>query len=233
MLQKTEETDMDMGETYEQIKNDFAQLGDTATRTDLAALADDYPKLLAYASQFEELPLWLVNAADRLTLAGFWNAFDINTNNIPGNTASAVFARSACGLWTYRNGTLEDAHARLAKAARNPLLPQNARDFFALHNARIMQLSVGEMSPSQSLKPSLVVKTLSASRPVTGLLTQHSTEQIRKNASTQCPPLENYPISLGITGLAWGMYIPSVPKQKKLYKHRKTPSNTIGIMAQR
>jgi len=160
---------------YEQAKQDFTRLGDTAARTDLATLAHDYPRLIEHAGSLNQLPNWLVDAADRLALAGFWNAFDFATHfacstsiltshAVPdhslsshallesrqktpeprrGTSQAMAFARGLHGFWLYRNGTLEDAEAHLAHAVRSPLLPQNARDLFALRKGVILQLSTG------------------------------------------------------------------------------------------
>ena len=140
-IRQGEETNM--GKLWDETQRNFERLGDTATHTDLANLAGDYPLLLAHATQLDQVPHWLVHTADRLALAGFWNAFNITEDAITGNTPGAAFARGAHGLWLHRNDTLENAQAHLAIAARNPLLPQNARDFLALHNARVLQLFAG------------------------------------------------------------------------------------------
>ena len=132
-----------MGKLWDETQENFERLDDTATHTDLADLAGDYPLLLAHAAQLDQVPHWLVHTADRLALAGFWNAFNIDTNTITRNTPGAAFARGAHGLWLHRNDTLENAQARLTTAARSPLLPQNARDLFALHNACVLRLTAG------------------------------------------------------------------------------------------
>jgi len=140
-IRQGEETNM--GKLWTETQENFERLGDTATHTDLANLAGDYPKLLAHATELGRLPDWLIKTADRLALAGFWNAFNITPDSITGNTPAATFARGAHGLWLYRNGTLEDAGACLATAARSPLLPQNARDLFTLRNAAVLRLTAG------------------------------------------------------------------------------------------
>jgi len=132
-----------MGKLWNETQQNFERLGDTATHTDLANLAGDYPLLLAHATELGRLPDWLIKTADRLALAGFWNAFNITPDSITGDTPAATFARGAHGLWLHRNDTLENAQAHLAKAARNPLLPQNARDLLSLHNASILRLTAG------------------------------------------------------------------------------------------
>ena len=136
-----EETNV--GKLWNETQQNFERLGDTATHTDLANLAGDYPLLLAHATELGRLPAWLIKTADHLALAGFWNAFDITPDSITGNTPAATFARGAHGLWLYRNGTLEDAQACLSEAARNPLLPQNARDLLTLRNAAVLRLTAG------------------------------------------------------------------------------------------
>jgi len=140
-IRQGEETNM--GKLWDETQRNFERLGDTATQTDLANLAGDYPQLLAHATELDRLPDWLIKTADRLALAGFWNAFKVDTNTITSNTPGAAFARGAHGLWLYRNGTLEDAGACLATAARSRLLPQNARDLFTLRNAHVLQISAG------------------------------------------------------------------------------------------
>jgi len=140
-IRQGEETNM--GKLWNETQQNFERLGDTATHTDLANLAGDYPQLLAHATQLDRLPDWLIKTADRLALAGFWNAFNITEDAITGNTSAATFARGARGLWLYRNGTLEDAGACLATAARSRLLPQNARDLFTLRNAAVLRLTGG------------------------------------------------------------------------------------------
>jgi len=140
-LRKRKETQMNELSTH--IQQDFERLGQTATHTDLASLADDYPMLLAHACSFDTLPDWLVTAADRLALAGFWHAFATNPDLTKGTTPTAIFARGVRGLWLHRHGALEDAIAQLVQAARSPLLPPHAQDFFALRNAGILQRTAG------------------------------------------------------------------------------------------
>jgi len=132
-----------MGKLWDETQQNFERLGDTATHTDLANLAGDYPQLLAHATQLDQLPAWLIKTADRLALAGFWNAFNITEDAITGNTPAATFARGAHGLWLHRNDTLENAQAHFITAARSSLLPRNARDLLTLHNARVLRLSAG------------------------------------------------------------------------------------------
>jgi len=140
-IRQGEETNM--GKLWDETQKNFERLGDTATHTDLANLAGDYPQLLAHATELDRLPDWLIKTADRLALAGFWNAFDITPDSITGNTPAATFARGAHGLWLHRNDTLENAQAHFTTAARSSLLPRNARDFFALHNAATLRLTAG------------------------------------------------------------------------------------------
>jgi len=90
---------------------------------------------------------WLIDAADRLAIAGFRNAFNLTPDTITGTTPSAIFASGLQGIWQTKAGTLEDAIANLTKAARNPNLPQDTRHFFALRHARALQITTGWDTP--------------------------------------------------------------------------------------
>ncbi len=129
-----------MGTLYQRAKQNFAELGETATQTDLANLASDFPWLIQHAAGLEELPDWLIDLADNLTLSCFWNAFDIPVARIPPTTAAGIFAHGLSGLWQHRSGTLENAIARTVRAARSPLLPARARSFLHLRYAYSLRI---------------------------------------------------------------------------------------------
>jgi len=87
-----------VGKLWDETQRNFERLGDTATHTDLANLAGDYPQLLAHAVQLNQVPRWFVNIADRLAFAGFWNAFKVDTGTITDNAPGAAFARGVHGI---------------------------------------------------------------------------------------------------------------------------------------
>lgn len=125
---------------YERIKQDFAGLGEDTVPTDLARLADAYPRMLAHAGHLGELPVWLVDAADCLISAGFWHAFNIGTSDMPSGGPAAVFAQGLRGVWHIRSNMLATAYAEFSEAMRFPLLPAPARDLLRLQRGRALCL---------------------------------------------------------------------------------------------